>query len=330
MWEGVESLLHLDGRLARTVPALFVRPGMLGKDFLEGRIARHVPPFRMFLVALLIFIVSAEHDVNGARHAAEAAQARREATPLSPADRAKAADKIRHDAADEFTSETADAAKERDEAIAEEPKTRDKAEKRYQEVVARLSAARDRDLARADAVAAGKAPPRHDVLFGSEAERRAEAERMRASAQARKGVAASVRLSLAKAFENPEYYLMMLFDWAHRLVLVLLPIVAGFLSLLYVYKKKFYVYDHLITAMNFLSFLFLAYAIGFWLPLQVQGYWLALMLAAAPVNLFMTLRGAYGSSIAGAAVKAAVVWAATLVSFVVLLLTLMSFVIFLL
>lgn len=82
IWEGIEGLLHLDGRLWRTVPALFVRPGALGRDYLEGRIARHVPPFRMFLVALLIFIVSAEHDVDVARRAAVAAQARREARPL--------------------------------------------------------------------------------------------------------------------------------------------------------------------------------------------------------------------------------------------------------
>jgi hypothetical protein len=123
---------------------------------------------------------------------------------------------------------------------------------------------------------------------------------------------------------------MMLFGWAHRMVLLLLPIVAGFLTILYVYKRKFFVYDHLITAMNFLSFLFLAYAAGFWLPLAAQPYWLLLMLFVAPVNLFMTLRGAYDSSVAGAAVKSAVVWLGTTMSFAVLVGVLISVVFFLL
>ena len=121
---------------------------------------------------------------------------------------------------------------------------------------------------------------------------------------------------------------MVLFGWAHRLVMLLLPIVAGFLSLLYVYKKKSFVYDHLIVGMNFLAFLFLAYSIGLWLPFQVQPFWLLLMLVWGPVNLFMTLRGAYGSSIAGAVVKAATIWVGTVISFVLLVGLLMSFVLF--
>src|SRR5665213_1456820 len=54
--ETLESLFHFDSRLWRTMPALFFRPGRLASDYIEGRAARHVPPFRTFLVALLLFI----------------------------------------------------------------------------------------------------------------------------------------------------------------------------------------------------------------------------------------------------------------------------------
>ena len=57
--ETIESLFHFDGRLRRTAPALFLRPGGLARDYMEGRIARHVPPFRTFLVALLLFVFCA-------------------------------------------------------------------------------------------------------------------------------------------------------------------------------------------------------------------------------------------------------------------------------
>ncbi len=82
--EMAESLFELDGRLMRTLPDLFLRPGRLARDYLEGRIARHVPPFRTFLVSLLIFIFAAEHathevTVQNARQ--EAARAASLATP---------------------------------------------------------------------------------------------------------------------------------------------------------------------------------------------------------------------------------------------------------
>ena len=57
IWEAIEGMFHLDGRLANTLPLLFFKPGKLAKDYMEGRIVRHVPPFRTVLVArrLLIF-----------------------------------------------------------------------------------------------------------------------------------------------------------------------------------------------------------------------------------------------------------------------------------
>ena len=58
-WEGIEGLTHLDGRLGQTLPPLFLNPGKLARDHFEGRRARHVPPFRLFLITLLVFYVRA-------------------------------------------------------------------------------------------------------------------------------------------------------------------------------------------------------------------------------------------------------------------------------
>ncbi|MFV4649135.1 hypothetical protein ACNJUT_21320, partial [Mycobacterium tuberculosis] len=62
---------------------------------------------------------------------------------------------------------------------------------------------------------------------------------------------------LKRAIENKEFYGMVLFTWAHRLAILLLPILAGLLALVYVRRRKFYIYDHLIVSMQFLSFVFL-------------------------------------------------------------------------
>ena len=56
------DLFELDSRLWRTVTPLLVRPGLLTHDYLIGRRARYMPPFRMYLVLSVIFFVVAVFD----------------------------------------------------------------------------------------------------------------------------------------------------------------------------------------------------------------------------------------------------------------------------
>ncbi len=46
-----------DGRFASTVRALVQRPGMLTREFLEGRRARYLSPLRLYLMASLVYFV---------------------------------------------------------------------------------------------------------------------------------------------------------------------------------------------------------------------------------------------------------------------------------
>ncbi|HKJ20007.1 MAG TPA: DUF3667 domain-containing protein, partial [Woeseiaceae bacterium] len=66
LWELIQDafgdLLELDSRLWRTVIPLLVRPGQLTRDYLEGRRARYMPPFRMYLVLSVVFFVVAFFD----------------------------------------------------------------------------------------------------------------------------------------------------------------------------------------------------------------------------------------------------------------------------
>ncbi|WP_300376525.1 DUF3667 domain-containing protein [Henriciella sp.] len=53
--ESISDSLALDGRVARTLPLLLFRPGVLTKRYIGGRRARFVPPFRLFLLSSLLF-----------------------------------------------------------------------------------------------------------------------------------------------------------------------------------------------------------------------------------------------------------------------------------
>jgi hypothetical protein len=57
--EATESLTHADSRLWRTLSTLLVRPGQLTREFLDGRRASYLPPFRLYLVVSVLFFLVA-------------------------------------------------------------------------------------------------------------------------------------------------------------------------------------------------------------------------------------------------------------------------------
>ncbi len=56
------DMFELDSRLWRTLIPLLLRPGQLTRDYLEGRRARYMPPFRMYLVLSVVFFIIAFFD----------------------------------------------------------------------------------------------------------------------------------------------------------------------------------------------------------------------------------------------------------------------------
>lgn len=64
--EATHEFLHLDGKILNTVKLLVTRPGMLTKEFIEGRRARYISPLRVYLTFSLIFFFLAA-VVPGAR-----------------------------------------------------------------------------------------------------------------------------------------------------------------------------------------------------------------------------------------------------------------------
>ena len=63
LWELLRDafgdLFELDSRLWKTLVPLLARPGLLTADYLQGKRARYMPPFRMYLVLSLLFFLVA-------------------------------------------------------------------------------------------------------------------------------------------------------------------------------------------------------------------------------------------------------------------------------
>jgi len=367
MWEAIEGMFHLDGRLANTLPLLFFRPGKLAKDYMEGRIVRHVPPFRTFLVALLLFIFAAEHAIHGLRHEQELKEEHEAAQLATPAGRKAKADEIRKEATENRAERLKDAADQRDENLKEEGADKakiaqeyaddvKKAQDRYAKSMAEAQALQDNPNAAEEALAKSRgrmsnAAKQVRDLKLQDAETLPNGQKkltgvtldgtqvnvtvppqanIHDSAKGHTNLDSNETVkgwkqNLAKAIENPDYYLLVLFGWAHRLAVLLLPITGLSLALVYLNKRQYFIYDHLLVATNLLSFSFLVYAVCMVLPRSawpaafgIAGLW-------GPINLFQTMRGGYGSSIFGALLKTWVVWTIGVTSFGVLMVGLMVF-----
>ncbi|HEY7852832.1 MAG TPA: DUF3667 domain-containing protein [Caulobacteraceae bacterium] len=303
--ESIEGLFHLDGRLRRTLPDLFFHPGRLARDYMEGRIARHVPPFRTFLVALLLFVLAAEHASHRITLANEA-QVRAQAADLnSPKGRAEVLASVRKAADTELAGDLKEAADDRAERARAPGANPVQTQARYAQATARAQANYAKAMAEADQLAKTGGVPK--VIIGG-------TDRTQ-----------WVLAALRKASENPAYYLTVAFAWGHRAAFLMLPIVAVILAAVYFYKRRFFIHDHLLVAMNFLSFVFLANSLGFILPAPFARDWFDIVTIWTPINLYLTLRGAYGSSRIGAALKALIVWIASFLAFLLLLIGLMVF-----
>ena len=53
------DVFSFDGRLWRTIPALMFRPGHITRAYIDGKRMRYVPPFRLFLIASVVFFLVA-------------------------------------------------------------------------------------------------------------------------------------------------------------------------------------------------------------------------------------------------------------------------------
>ncbi len=225
-WEAVEGLTDLDGRIWQTFPRLILRPGRLTRDYLDGHRAVQVPPFRIFLVVLLLVFFAGALDVSKNR------EQFRLAGPNSP----EAAKFLTPEQQKNFTMQIGDA----------------KASNWMKE----------------------------RLIF---------------------------------SLNHQDAFFAAVADWGQRFAVLMLPIAALMLTVLFVFKKDTYVFDHLIFAMHSLSFQGLLLTGVFLLALI--GDWGANLLWLSPIHLFMHMRGTYRISVIGTLVRMTLLFFGSAIAF---------------
>lgn len=220
----VADTFALDGRLWRTVPMLLFRPGRLTRNYLDGKRARYVPPFRLFLLSSVIFFLTVFSVGEMKGWYADWHLGNGNVATLAEEDKAAAVRAL-------------------EAQLAQEGLTPDQ-RSALEESVARL---REGALPFVDADGRVDRDALHEAIGKTANDGATEAEIRTLQAAGDK---------FARVFENQDRFAARFREWAPRFSLMFVPLLALMLSLLYAWRRNVYVYDHVITALHFQTFVY--------------------------------------------------------------------------
>ncbi len=104
---------------------------------------------------------------------------------------------------------------------------------------------------------------------------------------------------------------------AHDFAFLMLPLSAAILALIFVFQRRFVLFDHFVFSMHSLAFQ--GVLISTVILMKMVSVHFGWLLLAAPVHLFVHMRGTYGTSVFGTLVRMAVLFFATGIAFGLLL-----------
>jgi hypothetical protein len=285
--EALEGLFAFDGRFLKTVPALVLRPGVVTKTYLDGARARYVPPFRLYLVSAIVFLLAAslvtgdwteieiEASENAEAELSEAEQALEEAAEEARAagDPGAAAGLARAQAglaAVRDAAVTGDA--EAQEIVRLNQRREAKCEVRRTLLPEELGTCPPEqpgaglgddvgDNPGTELATDPKARSREDGGFNVEVDGAAAGDIDINFADAVRAWPIGVRRLLVHQSEtvidDPRRFLEAVNRWISRMLIGLFPVYAALLGLMHVWKRRFFYYDHVVVSLHVHSFLFI-------------------------------------------------------------------------
>ena len=246
--EALDDQFSINSALPRTLGALLVRPGRLTREYMDGRIVRYIPPFRLYLVSSLVFflVLSFVPELRDPMQLAIGGDESGSLTIGMVTDSLRAGiEETRAQGGDP------DAARIREEALAAAQRARE----------ARRPTAFPARGAVADSVPGVEppAPPLPPTLPGAGWMGNPRVN----TGNAQLDSTLTARLQELNAIPPRMAIRRLMSDYLEhvpQMMFVLLPVFAGILKLLYVRRKRFYV-EHFVFSLHLFSFAFLSYTL---------------------------------------------------------------------
>lgn len=270
--EAFEGLFSLDGRFLTTVPALMFRPGRVSATYLKGARARYMTPFRLYLVSAVAFLLAVsivagdwtQIDFENRDRSQDVADAQRalaeqadDARASGDETRAVVLDQVREGLAEARGAEDAvpGAVALGDDVRRTERRRTLKCEIRGDLLPEEPDAACAAVDAVADADGSADGPfdvdvPRGElddgvVHFGS--------EYLSWPLWLRRTIVHQSEVVI----DDPRRFLEATNRWISRVLISLFPVYALLLAGMNFWKRRLYLYDHVVVSLHFHAFLFL-------------------------------------------------------------------------
>lgn len=278
----LHSVLHFEGKMWRTLPMLFWRPGELTRRYINGERARFFSPLALFLFA--VFLTFGVFSVMGTGLGDNDFNVNQAAEAQTGINQARVG--IRQEIADTQTALA---------AARTTAKPQSEIDRLTEQLRAQRAAANVFGFANIDE----DAPANERFSFvGIET-----------------GVP-EIDALIKKANDNPSLMLYKIQGNAYKFAWALIPLSAPFLWLLYPFSRRFAIYDHLVFVTYSISFmLLLAIALRIGAAFGLAGGPIAtLFLLYPPFHMYRQLRGTYRGSRFGALVRTFLLMNFTLVT----------------
>ncbi len=119
-----------------------------------------------------------------------------------------------------------------------------------------------------------------------------------------------LRDRIKRTINDPERFQLILEQWSERFAFLMLPISALMLSVLFLFQRRFFLFDHTIFSLHSLSAMGIALILTLGLQPLIDD-WALLFLLPAPLHLYLHLRGVYGTSVIGTLIRMALLFLGT-------------------
>lgn len=281
--ELLHGVMHFDARIWRTLPLLWLNPGKLTREWIEGKRTRYVSPLAIFLFTLFVMFFALSFMPH----------------PESKAEGAEMADRIASQRVGLAEAEKALVQMRAESGTRPDP-TMQMAINAGQKLVDDRRAALARlETEQRDGRADGLKPGSWQASIKDMATEEAGETKLKVMGKDAEKDGHGVGATVLKKLQNPDLALYKLQQTMYKFAFLLVPLSIPFVALLFLWKRGFTLYDHGVFVLYSLTFMamllmlmVLSATIAGWLGAVV----IPLGLLAVPVHVFAQMKGAYSLS----------------------------------
>jgi Protein of unknown function (DUF3667) len=281
--ELLHGVMHFDARIWRTLPPLWLNPGKLTREWVEGRRTRYVSPLAIFLFTLFVMFFALSFMPH----------------PESKNEGAELAERIAVQRVG-----LAEAEKSLAQARAEMTARDNKAGLMGMEVAQKMVDDRRAALARTEAEqrdgrADGLKPGSWQASIKDMATGESGETKMKVMGKDAEKEGHGIGTTVLKKLQNPDLALFKLQQTMYKFAFLLVPLSIPFVALLFLWKRGFTLYDHgvfVLYSLTFMAMLLMVMVLSATIAGWLGGIVIPLGLLAVPVHVFAQMKGAYSLS----------------------------------